>query len=160
MQEKRGFTLIELLVVVLIIGILSAVALPQYQGAVDKARFSKTYALMDSIVNAQDVYYMANGTYSLSWEDLDIKVGTPRGEDSLYLDVSKGLYCYIGGDASYGGCGYSIKSGCRVLYLTYWKSRRFNCYASSSCERANKVCKSVTGKTNYSVVGEDNVYVF
>ena len=68
----KGFTLIELLVVVLIIGILAAVAVPQYQKAVLKSRAATAFAMLKTLREAQDVYHLANGTYTTDLSKLDI----------------------------------------------------------------------------------------
>lgn len=80
---KKGFTLIELLVVVLIIGILSSVALPQYTKAVWKSRAAELRSVTRSLATAQESFFMANGTYPKSFDELDIDVNLPnKGHNS------------------------------------------------------------------------------
>ena len=85
---KKAFTLIELLVVVLIIGILSAVALPQYQKAVLKARLATIKSAAEAVAKAQEVYYLANGVYATKLGDLDIQFsggGTENEEETVVI---------------------------------------------------------------------------
>ncbi len=58
---RTGFTLIELLVVVLIIGILAAVAVPQYQKAVEKARVAEALTFMDAVYKSAQLCILEKG---------------------------------------------------------------------------------------------------
>ncbi len=81
-NDVRGFTLIELLVVVLIIGILAAVAVPQYQKAVTKARATQVLTVLDAYRKAMNLYLLEHGTEivpSYSLDDLALSIEDPFG---------------------------------------------------------------------------------
>ena len=112
MQTKKGFTLIELLVVVLIIGILAAIALPQYQKAVEKSRMAEAVTLVRAIANANQRFYMANGRYAdhteLDLLDIDIP-----GSSMMYLGGKRIVTKYFRYSPG-GTSGTNIAKACRL----------------------------------------------
>ena len=100
--RKKGFTLIELLVVVLIIGILSAVALPQYQKAVNKSKTTQVLLAVRVIWDAEQIYYSINNDYTNDMSELDISFPPIKGVENTYqiyngtcvLYAEKGQFLY------------------------------------------------------------------
>lgn len=81
-MNNKGFTLIELLVVVLIIGILAAIALPQYMKAVEKSRAAEAISSLGQLATAERVYEMGNNAFTSDLTLLDIEMPKISGGTS------------------------------------------------------------------------------
>jgi len=144
MKNEQAFTLIELLVVVLIIGILASIAVPQYQKAVIKARTVEAVTLLKSIVDAQEVYYLANGEYTteISSLDVDINPSITRPAGTAPLFENKYSYKCTRSSCSGGVANNNYPSiEFTFIHNDNFPNRKW-CVGSKS-DMALKICKSM-----------------
>ncbi len=80
MEEQAGFTLIELMIVVAIIGILAAVAVPQYQNFTRKSKASEAALLLDSILTMEAGYFTKKNHMS----NVEADLGNPSANARYY----------------------------------------------------------------------------
>ncbi|MCQ2410757.1 MAG: prepilin-type N-terminal cleavage/methylation domain-containing protein [Elusimicrobiaceae bacterium] len=146
--DAKAFTLIELLVVVLIIGILAAVALPKYEMAVMRSRYATLKANVNALMDAEKIYYLANGEYTEDLEALSVDL------TGCTLSNSKNRCTY-----PWGFCGVELvphRVNCENTstlqngYVRYWDRTQygnFACWAFTEdrTDKYHKLCEKEGG---------------
>ena len=163
LSNKKAFTLIELLVVVLIIGILAAVALPQYRVAVLKTRVMSLVPIMRAIEDAQQIYNWSNGSFATSLDKLDIEL--PAGgswENDTHKKMNyQGFSCRLSNEGDSIFCNNLSDEA--PLLEKFFGDSHFYCWDHGN-NMAAKVCKSLSGKSSPDATSKNaslkNKYLF
>ena len=84
-MKKKGFTLLEVLVVIIIIGILAALALPQYMKTIKKARVAEATSNIGSIRGAEIRYYQENDAIVAGSNFSELDIEDPNNVNNSYF---------------------------------------------------------------------------
>jgi len=152
-KNKRGFTLIEVLVVILIIGILTSVALPQYQKAIWKIRAAQIIPVVKALGDAERVYFATHNTYTSNIDDLDVSVPLPQT-----FDEEKNYWTIHLQEALWANHVYAEidRYGSHHFYIRYdLLDGIMECMPQLKNGQGAKICQSLSHTTSYPCQGRE-----
>ncbi|WP_424245665.1 prepilin-type N-terminal cleavage/methylation domain-containing protein [Elusimicrobium posterum] len=171
--KSSGFTLIELLVVVLIIGILAAIALPQYQKAVFKSRLAEAVITLKNLEGATERHALQNGDWPVcnDWDALDLDFPTKSIGTNGDIVVNKTLRIRINCSNHLTGNHVQVlNNGANVMLLSQIKNpegynnKKYSCRYFYDYEKlAKPVCQAMCGTKNdadFTEVSGASAYCF
>ncbi|MDD7502499.1 MAG: prepilin-type N-terminal cleavage/methylation domain-containing protein [Elusimicrobia bacterium] len=163
MGRLGGFTLIELLVVVLIIGILAAIAVPQYELAVEKARAAEALSVLKSIKQAGNLCVLQQGLPAdiggcyFDEIDLDLPGFECEPDDVTYCGSKN-----FGYRCDEGGCMYPYVETAEdspyayfIGFMSEAEGKKLMCYGDNA--KGQRLCKALGGK-QIEVQGDRIIY--
>ena len=135
-KTNKGFTLIELLVVVLIIGILAAMAMPQYFKAVERSRMTEADTLLGSIAQAQRRKFLQRNKFTKDYRGLDV---SPKGATgSAYQTKANGFNVVLDGENFTEGKATATRTAATGSTLQYaYNLVRYYQSDNVTCEGTN-----------------------
>ena len=145
--NTSGFTLIELLVVVLIIGILAAVALPQYEKAVEKSRAAEAIQTLKALHDQQAMCVLERGEDSHCWQGEE--------DDNLFTNMNieiKGTETPICADA--GG----VIPGPANKNFEYWLDGQYISAVRRPCDKYTLATTAY--QSNYEDINVNNIVCY
>ena len=117
-KKERGFTLIEIIIVVAIIGILFAIALPQYQNYQVRTKVVEALVIVEPVKTAIGVYHGEHGR----WPSNNAEAGLPEAK-TITSDYVVRVKILAGGDPACGIISLGLRAddsiGLGALSATY-----------------------------------------
>ena len=132
MNKKFGFTLIELLAVILILGILRAIALPQYRRSIQRAEAANALINLRTIFDSAKRFKAANSHWPTSFTGLDVDLFDISSDGNM-------------GDFQYTFGGTGTISACRLVNGSASNTFCLKAYYRKNTQRDVFTCQDQSG---------------